>query len=313
MKKRYWIILTIVALFILILIISGSKKSTPPENIDWETIRAQDVPAVQESGWGVPQLVQISSPNWEDSAYIYPDSQTLSFDYYPGDLITSVARGQFTDDLDSYLSNAPFTTKTKDTRFYLAEDIWSEAGVMIDGNDTYYSTNRNLNWANDRKSDQNIYLNDVKLAFNDVVEDSNWGNPHYCAALDELWFDEDDKKMWILKDAKANNFTGTPELAPSPLQVNSYSNFQPFLTPDCNTMYFTTNRGDISGIVGPAIYKSTRTLDNSWTNPQVVIYSKIGVGEPTMPLDGSRLYFVQLLQDRESKTYNSDIFYVERN
>ena len=314
MKKLYWFIIGIFVIILLIIILSGDKKpTTPPVNINWETIRAQDVPTIRESGWGTPQLVAVSSPNWEDSAYISADGNKLYYDYYPRDLISDVARGQFSDDLDSYVSEKPFTAETKLTQYYLAEDVWSEAGIMIDGSDIYYSTNRNLNWANDRKSDQNIYLNDQRLAFNDVIADSNWGNPHYCAAKDELWFDEDDKKMWLLKDAKADNWAGTPALAPAPLQVNSYSNFQPFLTEDCNTMYFSTNRGDISGFLGPAIYKSTRNSDNSWTTPTIVMYSKIGVGEPTLTADGSRLFFVQLFKDEESNAYNSDIFYVERN
>ena len=314
MKKRYWFLIAAVVVILLIIILSGDKKpTTTTTNINWETARAQDIPTIRESGWSTPQLVAVSSPDWEDSAYIYPDGQTISFDYYPGDLITSVANGQFTDDLDSYISVFPFTIKTKDTRFYLAEDIWSEAGVMMVGNDVYYSSNRNLNWANDRKSDQNIYLNNQKLAFNDLIADSNWGNPHYCAAKDELWFDENDEDMWLLKDAKSNNFEGTPEPAPAPLQVDSYANFQPFLTQDCNTMYFSTNRGDIPGIVGPAIYKSTRNPDNTWTTPILVIHSKIGVGEPTLTADGSRLFFVQLFQDPDTDAYNSDIFYIERS
>ena len=158
MKKIYWFIIGIIVIILLIIILSGDKKpTTTSTNINWETVRVQDIPTIRESGWSSPQLVPVSSSNWEDSAYIYPDGQTLSFDYYPNDLITSVSKGQFTDYLDSYLSVFPFTIKTKDTRFYLAEDIWSEAGVMIDGADIYYSSNRNLNWANDRKSDQNIY------------------------------------------------------------------------------------------------------------------------------------------------------------
>src|SRR3989344_1620027 len=285
-KKINYFIIGIVILVLLFFIISGNKKpSVPPDQINWKSIRAQDIPTIRESGWGTPQLVEASTPNWEDSAYISADGNKLYFDYYPRDLISDVARRQFSDDLDYYVSEKPFTTRTKLTQYYLAEDIWSEAGVMIDGSDIYYSTNRNLNWANDRKSDQNIYLNDQRLAFNDVVADSNWGNPHYCSAKDELWFDEDDKKMWLLENAKANNFTGTPASAPSPLQVDSYSNFQPFLTEDCNTMYFSTNRGNIPGVIGPAIYKSTRNADNTWTNPTLVIHSKIGVGEPTLPAD----------------------------
>ena len=124
MKKLYWFIIGIVILLFIIIILNANKGPTvPPANINWDRLRAQDIPTINEQGWGAPQLVVVSSPGWEDSAYISADGNKLYYDYYPGDLISDVARRQFSDDLDYYVSEKPFTTRTKLTQYYLAEDI----------------------------------------------------------------------------------------------------------------------------------------------------------------------------------------------
>ncbi len=311
MKKRYYFIIGAIILILLLIILNSSNKPvTDPSNINWDPIMAQDIPTFS-AGWKTtPVRIQANDNGWEDSVFITPDGQRLYFTYYPGDLIGDVSRMKFVGDLDIYYSDYPFADKTSDYRYNISDKIWSAVGPMLTGNDYFYNSNHD--YLNDQKADTDTYLNGERLAFNDFKEDSDFGNPHYCAAKDELWFDEHDKDMWILKDAKANNFEGTPEFAPAPLQVNSYANFQPWLSEDCNTIYFSTNRGNLP-VQGPAIYTSTRNADDTWTAPTVVAYSKIGVGEPTLTADGKKLFFIQLFEDKDSDTHTSDMFYVERN
>ena len=308
---KWW---QIVGGIILVLIIGAVVVSvlTPPApaptESEWAAIRAADV-AVFTSEWSSPVRVPASDAGWEDSLFVMPDGQRLYFAYYPTDLLGDVSRMKFSDDIDIYYSDAPFTTKTKDTRFYLSEDIWSEVGPFVAANgDIFYNSNRD--YLNDKKSDQDVWLNSERLAFNDAVLDSEYGNPHYDESHDELWIDELDKKIFILKNAKANNFSGTPVPAPAPIQVEGYSNFQPWLTADGMTLYFSTNRGEVPNLYGPQIYRSTRAGD-TWTTPTLVGYSKIGMGEPTLTADGSRLYFIQLFTDGKGH-HTSDMFYVER-
>ncbi len=308
---KWW---QIVGGVILVLIIGAvvvnmlTPPAPAPTESEWDAIRAADV-AVFTSEWGLPVRIAASDAGWEDSANITPDGQRLYFTYYPGDLLSDFSTRKFVDDLDIYYSDFPFTSKVKDTRFFMAEDIWSEVGPTIDSQgNIFYNSNRD--YLNDKKSDQDVWMNGERLLFNDAIPDSEWGNPFYDEATDTLWLDELDTKMWMLKNAKANNFSGTPVLAPAPLQVDGYSNFQPWLSSDGLTIYFSTNRGEVPNLYGPQIYMSTRTGD-TWATPKLVGYSKIGMGEATLTADGKRLYFVQLFSDGKGH-YTSDMFYVER-
>ncbi len=301
-------LVVIVGVVILASIFSAPAGPVPTQ-IEWDSIRAADV-AIFTSEWGSPVRVPVSDAGWEDSLFVLPDGQRIYFAYYPGDLLSDFAMKKFTDDIDIFYSDAPFTAKVKDTRFYLSEDIWSEVGPVVASNgDIFYNSNRD--YLNDQKADQDVWLNGERLAFNDAVLDSEYGNPHYCETDDALWIDELDKRMWILKNAKANNFSGTPEPAPAPIQVDGYANFQPWLSADCTTLLFSTNRGNVPGTAGPAIHMSTLS-NGQWAAPTLVGYSKIGIGEGTMTADGSRLYFIQLFSDGKGHS-TSDMFYVERS
>lgn len=299
--------------FLLILVVFVFVVNAPsapaPTQAEWDKIRAADIP-VFSSEWGTPVRLAVSDAGWEDSLFVTPDGQRVYFAYYSGDLIGDFASRKFVDDLDMYYSDAPFTSKIKDTRFHLSEDIWSEVGPMLtDSGDYFYNSNRD--YLNDKKADTDVWMNNERLAFNDAVADSEYGNPHYDESTDTLWMDELDQRMWVLKNAKANNFSGTPEPAPSPIQVDGYSNFQPWLSANGKTILFSTNRGDIPGINGPAIYLSTRSEAGEWASPQLIAYSKTGLGEATMTADGKRLFFIQLFSDGKGN-HTTDMFYVEK-
>ncbi len=309
MKKRYYFLIGLVIIVLFFIIVSKDKPAVDPSTINWDPIIAQDVPIFSEEWKVTPVRIQSNDNGWEDSVFITPNGQRLYFTYYPGDLIGDASRLKFVGDLDIYYSDFPYTTKIKDTRYNVSDTLWSAVGPMLTGNDYFYNSNHD--YLNDQKADTDTYLNGIRLAFNDFKVDSDFGNPHYCSAKDELWFDEHDKDLWILRNAKANNFAGTPELAPSPLHVNSYSNFQPWLSEDCNTIYFSSNRGELP-VQGPAIYTSTRNSDDTWATPKVVAYSKIGVGEPTLTSDGTKLFYIQLFEDKGSDTHTSEMFYIER-
>lgn len=310
MKWWQWLLAGIVGLIVIVFIIGILTPPAPaPTPTQWDAIKAADVP-VFSSEWGIPIRVPASDEGWEDSLFVTPDGNRIYFAYYPSDLIKDFSTRKFSDDLDIYYSDFPFTTKIKDTRFHLSEDIWSEVGPMLtDSGDYFYNSNRD--YLNDKKADTDVWMNNERLALNDAVADSEYGNPHYCEALDELWLDELDKRLWVVKNAKANNFSGTPVAAPSPLQVDGFSNFQPWLSSDCKTIFFSTNRGDIPGMNGPAIYTSTRSEAGEWAAPMLVGYSKTGLGEATLTADGKKLFFIQLFSDGKGN-HTSDMFYVER-
>ena len=121
--------------------------------------------------------------------------------------------------------------------------------------------------------------------------------------------------MWILYNAAAGNWAGTPVPAPEPLQLWWTSDFQPYLTDDCNTIYFSSNRNDVPGITGPIIYKSTYSGDVR-SNPTPEIWSStFGVGEATLTSDGKKLYFVQVFKESNGgvDSYNADVMVTTRD
>ncbi|MGH2374068.1 MAG: hypothetical protein ACRDIC_11470, partial [bacterium] len=174
---------------------------------------------------------------------------------------------------------------------------YSEGGVMIASNgDIYYHSNR---YGDDGKFDTDIYRNRERLPFNDATEEQN---PHYCEVTKDLVFDIGDREIWTFKDGKKWKLG-------LPFNVPGTSSFQPYLTPDCQTMYFTSNRGDVASR-GPVIYRTTRTKDG-WTPPAPVVWAKVGVGEPSLTADERYLFFVQLFRSRDG-SHNSDIFFTQK-
>lgn len=305
MKKK--IIFIVIAVIIVFVVVVNLDKETPgngtSEQIDWQKYRDADVATVP-SEWKTPIWLKVNTVNWEDSAYISGNGNTLYFALYPGEnLHADLITGDFKDDIDVYYSEKPFTTKIKHG---ISEDIFSEGGVMISNSDIYYMSNRlseeDISRAKrgEEKPNDNIYKNGIKLSFNNEVDDE--GDPHFCAVKDELYF-------WKRVDGKEKIFVyKNNEVKELPYPINTKDiNMQPFLTQDCQTMYFTSTRDGI-----PKIYKSYRLGENSWAKPEIFISSKYGVGEPTLTDDGKSLFFVQLFKSDDEKKVNLDIMYTER-
>jgi hypothetical protein len=69
-------------------------------------------------------------------------------------------------------------------------------------------------------------------------------------------------------------------------------------------MYFVSDRNGI----GVAIYRTTYSA-GAWQPPTLVIQGQ--VGEPSLPADGSILYFVHVLTDASADpVFGADVYYV---
>ena len=249
---------------------------------------------IYENGWSAPIKTEFSDSGWEDSYYISRNGNTIYFFYHPGsDLITNL-KGAMQIQLDGrmYYSNYPFIEK-----HLLApsnDDFVTEAGPYISqSGDLYY--HRNFPPGNEPEK---IVKGEKTL---DLGTGNKETNPHYCDRLDELYFDAGDQDILVYKDGKAT-------MLPEPINIPDKQDFQPFLTDDCQTMYFTSNRDSDFGI--PAIYKSHRLGELEWSKPELFITNPDGVGEFSMSSDGKRLAFVQISRTN-SGGYNADLFYSE--
>lgn len=287
-KVKIISLILIISIIVLIVVLNLNKKE---QKDDWTAIRKDDIAKTSDE-WKEPVWLEVNTANWEDSAYISGDGNTLYFAYYPGDLIADLITWEFKDDIDVYVSQKPFTTKNK---YQISENVWSEAGVMISDGDVYYMSNKD--------GSDDIYKNGLKLDLNKGDEDES--DPHYCKQKDELYFWKKDRisgkgKIYVFKNNNViklpNPVNGSPE----------NEDIQPFLTRDCQTIYFTSNREGIH-----KIYKSRRLEEDKWEKPEVVISSKNGVGEPTLTDDERLFFFVQLFV-KDNGERNLDIIYTEK-
>ncbi|MBI4451066.1 hypothetical protein HY642_03765 [Candidatus Woesearchaeota archaeon] len=286
--------------FLLFLSLAGCEDASngagkEESNAEWERLRAEDIP-VLSSEWSKPVPLGVNAyDGWLDSVHVADDGKTIYYVFYPGnDLITDSSTGHLKGDADIYMSDAPFETHGQVNKYFMNEVPWSACCVQLDADGNFwYNSNRegraggsaegNYDYHPVFRNDELLAFNDKKLKFEDVF---------YCKAKDELWL-VGDGELYTLAGAAANGFRGKPVNAPAPITEGG----QPFLTQDCNTLYFTTNRGDVDS-EGPAIYRSQRSGD-AWSDPVPVAWSRTGVGEYTLTADGKKAFLVQLLRNEK--------------
>ncbi|MDN5201919.1 hypothetical protein QQ008_11110 [Fulvivirgaceae bacterium BMA10] len=302
----------------ILLVLSGCKtedESPASNEIDWVAVRSEDQ-VVLSASWENPTYLSISELGWIESIHASPDGTKLWYMFYPGkDLASDARTGEFVDDTDIYTS---IQESDGDFKFQgilitpsiASEDKTSASGTMVDedGNIWYNSNHEGLITGD--FENENIYRNNELLNFNEVM--ANYGNPHYCKAKDELWFDRKlDSEIAILKNAAANDFSGTPVLAPAPINSTNevVQDNQAWLSKDGNTLYFTSNRHKIGEFFdGPGIFKSIRMPDDSWTEPELVITSRVAVGDACLNEVEDRLFYVQHFE--KDNQFRTGVFYV---
>jgi hypothetical protein len=95
----------------------------------------------------------------------------------------------------------------------------------------------------------------VRIVRNDQILDLGTGgaemDPFYCDAMDELYFSSDGQGgqgIFVFKN-------GRPTRLPAPINAANTFNMHPFVTDDCQTMYFSSTR---SSFPFPRVYRSRR-------------------------------------------------------
>jgi hypothetical protein len=320
MNKKLRIFIWVVGIFLSLIVLGaifGGEKNKREEAIvsedsgGWKEVWEKDRPTVAE-GWGEPAMLEVNLDDWGDSLWVTPDGKSIYFMWVKGDPLTDIFLGKgYTGGQPSiYVSHSPFETKQIVDKYYFAEKDFGAAGPMQDDNgDWWYMTNRQ--WKENKKIDTDIHMNYDLLPFNN---DEQYVNPHYCVSKDELWFDRDDTEIMVLKNAKAGGFAGVAGLAPEPINdvKPETKESQPWLSSDCNTMYFSSSRD--SG-TSPHIYMSERIGKDEWSKPVPIVYgTTYGVGEVSLTNDGgegAKLFYEQIIRN-EDETFTTLFFYVEK-
>ena len=320
-KVLLWVGIIVVVVLAVGMLFSGDDQPTKPtkkkplneavytvaEEKNWLQIFKQDRPQIVSGDWKEPVYLEVNQLGWIESGHITSDGELLYYMFYPGkDLFgTVLVGGPFQGSADIYVSkrepDGQFRTHKPVDQYGMVE-VYGAAGIMPDEEGNYfYNSEREARSGGMTPGEyrENIYRNDKLLGFN--TEELREGNPHYCKAKDELWFDcSADESICVLKDAARDNFEGKPEPAPAPINaVNEDAHdMQPWLDATCETLYFASNRERVGeDFDGPWIFTSKRLGEDKWSEPELVMKSKVAVGEPTLTKDGKKLYFSQYLID----------------
>ncbi len=322
---------------------SIDAEDDPATVAAWKQVKQETFPNIYVADeWENPELIEgdVNTIGWEDSAYISADGETLSFFYLRGDLLniagilkyyTPVDQGGLGGDprqfstyhrgpsrgvTPLYTSDSFHAQKIGDTfcnveKFTYSKDGENEWGLMQAANGDWYSVSHT-------QDNMDLYKNGERLPI-PGADQYKEDNPHSIETAygKELFFDSlDDEKgdptsrggLWVTR--YVDGAWTEPEALAPPLQFPADN--QPFLTTE-GTLYFTSARDSTL-----SVWKSTRTGKNSWTEPTKVIgppkspgYGVWGIGEATLPADGTWIYFVTVFENEKGE-HDADVGRVKR-
>jgi hypothetical protein len=313
--------------YLIIILLLFLMACAEPQNVEIQTVEeeaneVQEFATIHESGWKTPWKLGFNDGGWEDSPYLTRDGQQILFFWHPwkdlavpgrmDELIQYLLKNQesaIIDGIDGkiYVSKYPFDNK---------EIHWVSQNKTLPSTEAYpyislagdiYYTSTLEAWELMDSTPSRFYKNKEMLLID--ADEIQISNPHLCEARDELWFDcPGDTNICVIQNYSTG---GTYELAPYPINYDDTENvvdFQPYLTDDCNTLYFSSSRNaEVSFF---AIYKTIRT-ETGWSQPEVYLSHPDGVAEFSMTADGNAISFIQLFW-REDGTPGTDVWYTEK-
>lgn len=148
----------------------------------------------------------------------------------------------------------------------------------------------------------------------------NLGEPVNSASIDgELCLSPDGSTLYfaskrpgglgeadIYRSVKTGSTWSAPVNLGPPINSAAEDKMPAFAANAPDTMYFVSDRDNL----GSVIYRSVRS-GGIWQTPTPVIQGQ--VGEPSLPADGSVMYFVHVLTDGAADpVFGADVYYVER-
>jgi hypothetical protein len=270
--------------------------------------------AIEEEGWSPPVRLEVDDDGAEDSTYITRDGRYVLFYHVP------TVGGDDTDP-KIYYTERPF--QTREEHPITSDDHNAEAGPYIsEAGDIYYARTFIVLESGEAYEERpvGIVINDGTTLL-DLGTGVKEGNPHYCDELDELYanteHDSGDTDVVVSKD-------GVTTVLSEPINLADTLDLQPFLTDDCQTMYFTSSRGSTTGSFPLQVYKSERLGDFEWSEPELFvshpqpdtengIYG--GVGEFSMTRDSQQMVYLELTITADGDDYvgTNDMYYADRD
>jgi hypothetical protein len=326
-KLWFWVAVPVVVFLILAVIDSNTYK-TPfivLGDVDSSPVIgvADGVATIQESGWSTPVKLPVSDEGREDSTQITRDGRYLLFYYDPvvggfRESASTEGREEMQEDPKIYYSKRPFTSKQVHP-ISKSDPFNVEAGPNIsEAGDIYYTKTFIKLLPKPHVSMP------IKTVINngDIIIDMGTGlaesDPHYCDAEEELYVSTYDSENGDPDQDVVVYKNGIATTLPAPINTPNSSDFQSFLTDDCQTMYFTSTRGKRVSEFPLQVYKTERLGEFDWSEPELFISFPDdmtgGVGEFTMTRDGRQMVFLELIITEKDGQYTgqNEMYYAEK-
>ena len=111
--------------------------------------------------------------------------------------------------------------------------------------------------------------------------------------------------MWLIEK---NNGVWSPPVNLGPTINTEQDEGWPYLSADGNELWF--NRWSSMGYTGPALYRTTRLENGSWSEPVEMVSNF--AGDPAMDSEGN-LYFTHHYYSDEMEMIEADIYVCYKN
>ena len=313
----------ILIIFILILLTLQTgclKQKTRESSIPSDAIKytpEMDVypPIVHNTKWEdpIPLPGPINTAGGEDAGFITPDGRDFFFFFTPD--VNVKENEQLTDGVTGiWRSQKTGSSWTEPTRVILSETLALDGAPFYQNNTLWFASFRAGNYKEDGDIWTAIYENgewiNIENAGRTLNEEYNIGEMHLS---------NDEKTMYFHKESSHGSgeydlFTITKINESWGEQVNigasintEMSDSRPFVTIDENELWFT--RPSTKGYVGPAVYRSEKNENGSWSEPVEVVSNF--AAEPTLDAEGN-LYFVHHFFDEEMNMIEADMYVAYR-
>ncbi len=267
---------------------AGAHKMTPAED-PW--------PPVVANGLSKPQPLPfpINTAGAEDSPFLTLDGQTLYFFFAPD--LNIPAQKQLLDGVTGiWMSQRVSDNWSEPQRVHLEKpgELALDGCEFILGNMMWFCSVRS---GNSRDVDlyqaflENGVWKNWQNAGKQINVDYQVGEMHITADGQTMVFGSKRAgglggyDLWM--STKTDNGWSQPVNLGAPVNTSGDEN-RPYLSPDGQTLWYDSTSK--KGFPGPAIFRSFRQADGTWSQPEEMVSQF--AGEPTLSADGHTLYFV---------------------
>lgn len=262
-------------------------------------------PVLHSDEWMAPTPMEgpINTAGAEDSPFVSPDGNMFFFFFTPDvrvpphkQLIDGVTGIWFSQKIDG--------AWTEPERIILNDDVSLDGAEFVQGDTLWFGSVRPGNYGEidiyTAKYREGSWV-DVENAGEQLNLDYDIGEFHITSDGNTLYFGRgnNDRDLWMTERTEG----GWSEPVRVPDVNSDLNEDQPYISPDGEELWFTGQSR--MGYTGPAVFRSVKTGDGSWSEPEEIISNF--AGEPTLDEDGN-IYFVHHFFDEKMNMIEADIY-----